>query len=836
MTLDEAGISKLEAEPQEGPTEYKLHLLLRPRRRFISTSTGSQVSGSHHSKPFLTGTGARVYSSSLPHRPAVPPSNLTRQARLQQLTTQLLWRLQQSSPFHSSSSANLVAPLLPEATITLDVPAKPGKLLPGLEESQGALYEIGVSDDGTFVGLVEDELDESLTNLEAMAASLGCVVEVLRRVAVGECEWVEVRWHSTGDGGDERELRLPHKDTLWVAEALVRPDLNASAQSVRTLSSPAILAKAKLKDATRPAAEVPRSKTEQLRVSITGSSTSGKSSLLGTLTTSTSDNGRGKSRLSLLKHRHEIASGVTSSIAQELIGYTDSVSPSDAASSAIINYASEDVASWPDIHDHSDRLVFLSDSPGLSKFSKSIIRTLTAWQPHWTIVCAAADSENNTAISAIHNSTDAGADVSISHLDLCLKLDLQIVVAVTKMDLASKTGLRQTLARLLTVLKSAGRKPMMLNASTTFTSTGLTGQVPDHLSNLEEMPLDAPSISVTDENEAQRIKAAMEHDGKNVVPILLTSSVTGTGIGQLHGLLRRLPVSIPNTNAHHNSSQDEEPTSKIFHVDEVFALPPSKVYSHSQREEDNSGVVLCGRHASGTLAIGDELLLGPFSTQRSPVPSQHPHEPLSLRTIDTTYSAANGGNTYERVHVISIRNLRLPVRTLLAGQVGTVGISNPSSPPHFSLRRARRGMVLLAPSPHLIPAYSSFTAIFPGSDFGATTSPALILGGHALVYANTVRAAVKVVAVALDESSCSDPPSPADLFSFDDVENASLKEQERGDEIKITFRFVSTVEWMQRGDKVLVVPNMAAAGPVSGPTAASSGLSGFVGRVVEGFG
>lgn len=26
------GVTRLEAEPQEGPTEYKLHLLLRPRR------------------------------------------------------------------------------------------------------------------------------------------------------------------------------------------------------------------------------------------------------------------------------------------------------------------------------------------------------------------------------------------------------------------------------------------------------------------------------------------------------------------------------------------------------------------------------------------------------------------------------------------------------------------------------------------------------------------------------------------------------------------------------------------------------------------------------------
>lgn len=72
----------------------------------------------------------------------------------------------------------MVLPKLPEAAAALQSPLKPGKLVPGLEESRGALYEIGVSDDGTLVGLTKDEMDESLTNLRAMAASLGCTVEV----------------------------------------------------------------------------------------------------------------------------------------------------------------------------------------------------------------------------------------------------------------------------------------------------------------------------------------------------------------------------------------------------------------------------------------------------------------------------------------------------------------------------------------------------------------------------------------------------------------------------------------------------------------------------------
>lgn len=118
-----------------------------------------------------------------------PPSQSIRQNRFEHLTTQLLWRLQQSSPYHVPSVTDFVLPQLPDSGASMYAPSKTGKLFAGLEGSRGALYEIGVSDDGTFVGLTEDEMSESLNNLRVMAASLGCVVEVTKMVMVGDCEW-----------------------------------------------------------------------------------------------------------------------------------------------------------------------------------------------------------------------------------------------------------------------------------------------------------------------------------------------------------------------------------------------------------------------------------------------------------------------------------------------------------------------------------------------------------------------------------------------------------------------------------------------------------------------
>ena len=266
-------------------------------------------------------------------------------------------------------------PHLPDDT-RLSEPELPQRLLPGLEESKGALYEIGVADDGTIVGLAEDEMDESLNNLRAMAASLGCGVEVLRMVPVGECEWVE--YSSTS-------VEKMQTSRLLVAEALVRPlqHLVDHTKNARQAMCN-ILTEHDGKASLTSTFDNIRRTSEQLRVSVTGATTSGKSSLLGTLSTATLDNGRGKSRLSLLKHRHEIASGMTSSVTQELIGYRDVTDHDEATTSQVISYGSGDVSSWIDIHASVEaadrgRLVILSDSAGHPRFRRTTVRGIVGW-------------------------------------------------------------------------------------------------------------------------------------------------------------------------------------------------------------------------------------------------------------------------------------------------------------------------------------------------------------------------------------------------------------------------------------------------------------------------
>ena len=52
-----------------------------------------------------------------------------------------------------------------------------------------------------------------------------------------------------------------------------------------------------------------------------GNVDAGKSTLLGVLTQGELDNGRGKARLNLFRHLHEIQSGRTSSISHGILGF-----------------------------------------------------------------------------------------------------------------------------------------------------------------------------------------------------------------------------------------------------------------------------------------------------------------------------------------------------------------------------------------------------------------------------------------------------------------------------------------------------------------------------------
>ncbi|KAI9722665.1 MAG: hypothetical protein M1812_001596 [Candelaria pacifica] len=879
--LADSGIIKLKAEPQEGPTEYKLHLLLRPRRSFSASSTGQHISGSYHSRLHNAAPPSQNGVSQGSPARAVTPSNQSRQNRLQQLTTQLLWRLQQSSPYHASSTSDLVLPNLPEATSVLGTPS-PRRPLPGLEESRGALYEIGVSDDGTLVGLTGEEMDESLNNLEAMAGSLGCRVKVLRLIVVGDCEWIE---GSPDSIASERKI---HAEKLWVAEALVKPDVDPSPQTDNE-APPVSTIPSSLQESST-GVEGLRSSTEQLRVSLTGSTTSGKSTLLGTLSTATLDNGRGKSRLSLLKHRHEIQSGLTSSVAQELIGYRETNINDNGYNKVteVINYASGNVSSWNDVHSSSEdgRLVFLSDSAGHPRFRRTTVRGLVGWSPHWTVLCVAANaghdsaSGNGSTSSALDTlgSFNATGDLLHAHLVLCLKLKLPLLIAITKLDLASKAVLKQNLAKVLTTLKSNGRKPVMLPTSPV-SSEGI------------------PDLQYLDENDKLEVNRALREikygNHEFVVPIVLTSAVSGTGISKMHALLHSLPIPNVGHSQRHFSDihgQGFVASRVLFHVEDIYTTPIANEQEEqaSNGKKENLPSVLSGHLRYGELSIGDELLLGPFPALVAPPPGDDifsssanstPSKDIDrvsrslsrTRLIPDTPSVMASQNTdhasksvseWRCVRIISVRNLRVPMRTLSAGQVGTVGISllQPAQPisesslnlksglqqipslplsPSTAIQRIRKGMVITHSADRPV-ASDGFVGLFNRSDLASMS-----LGSLVVVYIASVRATARIVsldskAVDSTKARADESEDSEDMFGFDhgdggDIANSVNHAVPSPTMSEVTFRFVTCREWIELGTQVLVMPGGGPGLYVGSERGEKGvgGLEGFVGSIVR---
>ncbi|POR35396.1 GTP-binding protein 2 [Tolypocladium paradoxum] len=832
--LSDYGVTKLQAEPQQGPTEYKLHLLLRPRRVYTSMSTTDQAGGSQQAGP-------REKNPTKP-APAIPAaSSQPRHERLQHLTTQLLWRLQQSSPYHASSSKELAIPRLPDDNVDVNSPVKLEALVPGLEESRGALYEIGVSDDGTLVGLTKDEMSESIATLRVMAASLGCTVDVVRMVIVGECEWVESA--EPIDNPASTPAREAKYGKLWVAEALVTPNLGLRNDSQYEQSGSEDSTGLKAANTPEPVAVPSRgsSMTPQLRVTLTGPTTSGKSSLLGTLSSGTLDNGRGKSRLSLLKHRHELVSGVTSSIAQELIGYKDQ---------AILNFSHGNIESWIDIHDCAEngKLVFVSDSGGHPRYRRTVLRGLMNWAPHWSILCIAADATEESSsggVEATPSAQDvlgaaaAGVDLVKAHLTLSLKLDVPMAIVITKLDLASKLSVQKTLVKVLTAIKEAGRIPKILQ--------------PDQRQHDE-----LKHIPQEDHAKVQAIVNSITESGSltSYVPIVLTSAVKGTGIGLVHALLESLPLPPPPTSRDYvGMALNPEQPKCLFHIDDTFSLPSSyRALASGPGRQADQGVVVSGHVRFGSLSVGDKLVIGPFQPEDEesrglglamedrPSPGSyglsisHPSSAeLARIAMKNAVSASAIAGEWHKAQIVSIRNLRLPVRTLEAGQAGSIGlVFEPvadNSACAGETPRVRRGMVLAIPSTHMLDtglslqAASGFTASF--ADPGIRR---LTVGSFVNVYVASVRAAARILRVSRHgrggEPGMMATDDIDDIFSLSgEIEDTEGSDSPgNGEAGEVSLELLHNREWIEMGSKVILL---------EGGSQDRSGLEGYVGKVVE---
>ena len=119
-----------------------------------------------------------------------------------------------------------------------------------------------------------------------------------------------------------------------------------------------------------------------LRLAVLGPMEAGKSTLLGVLTQGEMDNGRGRARLNLFRHLHEIQSGRTSSISHEILGFD--------SKGEVVDYST--CVSAEEICEASSKLITFIDLAGHQKYMKTTIFGLTAHCPDVAMLVISANS------------------------------------------------------------------------------------------------------------------------------------------------------------------------------------------------------------------------------------------------------------------------------------------------------------------------------------------------------------------------------------------------------------------------------------------------------------
>lgn len=320
-----------------------------------------------------------------------------------------------------------------------------------LREGNGeAIYEIGIADSGEFVGLCPEEMKGSLETLNEMAAKLGATTNILRRTFLDNLK--------------------------SCVEVLVR--------------------------------RIPDDKNVEVRISVMGAADAGKSSMIGVLTQGEMDNGRGRARLNMFRHMHEIMTGRTSCISHELLGFDNCGN--------IINYGNNECTA-EEISDRSSKLISFMDLAGHRRYMRTTVQAISGYSPHFIGMVIAAGNLNQ---------------MSIENLTLIKAFKIPFFVVLTKIDLVSPD---ETLHKLENILAEMDDEK----------STVLINTVEDLL--------------------------AFDNDHHDkLIPIFYISNVTGVGLDLLQKYLFMLAPTISKSDREKLEKETPEfQIDEIFRVQEV---------------------------------------------------------------------------------------------------------------------------------------------------------------------------------------------------------------------------------------------------------------------------
>jgi GTPase len=407
------------------------------------------------------------------------------------------------------------------------------------DEGEGeCIYNLGVEDNGEAPGITENEYLETLDVLKKASEQNKYIIKLLEKTFI--------------------------EDDKYVYEVLIR--------------------------------EHNEQKYIDVKVAVAGNVDTGKSSLLGVLTSDTLDDGRGKSRISVFNFPHEVKTGRTSSVGHHILGYSDN--------GEVINYGASSHGikmSWVDIVRRSSKIISFFDLCGHEKYLKTTILGLASSQPNLCLIIIGANkgigSEKSKTIAQRKSRHE---NMTKEHMFLCIALGIPFAIVVTKIDMIKDQGIKNIYEKTMEEIQQIIKK------------TGIRRQ----------------PIKVKTEEDV--LICAKQVHTQSIVPIFSISNVTGEGIDHLKSffnLFNKPQVKSNNTHVQ-------------YHVDATWSVP-------------GVGLVIGGHLVNGKINVNDKLWLGPNNNEYTPVVVRSIHcKRVALQTV------SSGSYVCLGLKKVDIKNIR----------------------------------------------------------------------------------------------------------------------------------------------------------------------------------
>ncbi|CAE6476190.1 unnamed protein product [Rhizoctonia solani] len=387
-------------------------------------------------------------------------------------------------------------------------------------------------------------------------------------------------------------------------------------------------------------------RTLEVRCAVVGNVDSGKSTTLGVLTRGGLDDGRGKARVALFRHKHEIETGRTSSVGMEILGFgadghpilanfqlntAEAQSGADKAAFAPVT-ARREKLTWDQISESSAKIVSFIDLAGHERYLKTTLYGMTSHAPDCVMLMVGAN---------------AGLiGMSKEHLAIALALSVPVIVTITKIDMTPANVLQDTIKQVVKILKSPGCR-----------------KTPVFVKSME-----------------QAVELSRVFTTERLCPIFLLSNVTGEGLDHVstlcYALMRRIIQLctqqlrmflnlVPSSEGDEHKFTTESPLE--YSITDVWSVP-------------YVGVVVNGIINAGAINTGDSVLLGPDGNGQWIASSVK-----SIQRKRANVESADAGQT---VSVALKRVRRANVRK------GMVLVARTDHPPHATRRFLGQVLIL----------------------------------------------------------------------------------------------------------------------------------------------